>query len=183
MGLRLTLRILNETWKLLGPGRMLPLLPCGLISNSLLLSILIKIVRAPTFFLACLIVFSLVPIYDASSHPFMFTKEDFIGLPTLPRFKKYGDPKHADLPPNALVTVFFTMNTYTSTRAPPTPSTLKISARSDGQPPVASGSSYRDYSPVKGGQTDSTSKFGSSQVLSANFQFLLYHGQIPDEED
>ena len=118
--------------------------------------------------------FFAVPIYDARSHPFLFSDEDFAGLPSLPRFKKYGDRKLADLPPNALVTVFFTLNTYTSTRAPPTPSMVKKLARSDDQALVAGSSSYA--------QSDNTSKFGTSQVLSPNLQFLLYHGQIPDDD-
>jgi hypothetical protein len=110
----------------------------------------------------------------------VFSDEDFAGLPSLPRYKKYGDPKHADLPPNALVTVFFTLNTYTSTRAPHTPSMVKMLGRSDDQAPVVSGSS----SPVKGSSalSDNTSKVGTSLVLSPNLQFLLYHGLIPDDE-
>ena len=125
-----------------------------------------------------------VPIYDARSCHFVFSDNDLAGLPSLPRYKKHGDRKHANLPPNALVTVFFTLNTYTSTRAPPTPS-VKL-ARSNDQAPVAGSSSCRDgtYSPAKGSyaQSDGTSKFGMSQVLSPNLQFLLYHGQIPDDD-
>ena len=110
----------------------------------------------------------------------MFLDEDLTGLPSLPRYKKHSDPKHADLPPNALVTVFFTLNTYTSTHAPPTPSMVKMLLRSDNQAPVTSGSS----SPVKGSSalSDNTSKFGTSLVLSPNLQFLLYHGLIPDDD-
>ena len=187
MGPYLILRMLNETWRLLGPERTLLPLLCGSISNSPPLLILIKKVRALALFLTYLTVFFPVPIYDARTNPFMFSRDDFVGLPSLPHFKKYGDPKRADLPPNALVTVFFTSNTYASTRAPPTPSTFKnISAWSDGQVPIASTSSHRDnsLSPVKGGFTQSgnASNFGSSQVLSLNLQFLLYHGQIPEDD-
>src|ERR1700678_4626449 len=164
------------------------LLLCGLISSSLLLLILIKkvcVLALFLFLLAYTTVFFTVPIYDACTHPFMFSREDFVGLTSLPRFKKYGDPKQADLPPNALVTVFFSLNTYTSTRAPPTPSSHKMSARGDSQAPVASGSSRRDntYSPAKGNsaQSDNASKIGSSQVLSPNLQFLIYHGLIPED--
>ena len=128
--------------------------------------------------------FSPVPIYDACSRHFMFSDKDLAGLPLLPHYKKHHDPKHADLPPNALVTVFFTLNTYTSTHAPPIPS-VKL-ARSNDQAPVVGSSSRRDgtYSPVKGSyvQSDGTSKFSMSQVLSPNLQFLLYHGQIPDDD-
>ena len=128
-----------------------------------------------------------VPIYDARSLPFSYLKEDFIRLPSLPLYKKHGDRKQADLPPNALVTVFFSLNAYTSTRAPPTPSSHKMSARGDSQAPVASGSSRRDntYSPAKGNsaQSDNASKIGSSQVLSPNLQFLIYHGLIPEDDD
>jgi hypothetical protein len=126
------------------------------------------------FFLACLIVFTSVPIYDARSRPFVFSQEDFAGLPLLPRFKKHGDPKHGDLPPNALVTVFFTLNTYTSTRAPPTPGTFKSMSRKDNPGPVASGSTYSD--------DNYSAKGSSSQVLSTNLQFLLYHGLIPEDD-
>jgi len=187
MGLHLTFRMLNETWRLLGPMQTPLLLLCGLISSSLLLLILIKkvcVLALYLFLLAYTTVFFTVPIYDACTHPFMFSREDFVGLTSLPRFKKYGDPKHADLPPNALVTVFFTLNTYTSTRAPPTPSTHNtISARSDGQASIASGSSRRDntLSPTRGASTRSDN-IGTSQVLSLNLQFLLYHGLIPDED-
>ena len=131
-----------------------------------------------SFSLICLTLFSIVPIYDASSRTFAFSDEDFVGLPSLPRFKKHGDPKHADLPPNALVTVFFTMNTYTSSRAPPTPGSVRTLTRTDDHVSVASGSSLRD-NPVAHGDN---ARFGSSQVLSPNLQFLIYHGLIPDDD-
>jgi hypothetical protein len=141
-----------------------------------------------SFFSACLnflTTLTPVPIYDAEARPFVFSKEDFVGLPLLPRFKKHGDPKQADLPPNALVTVFFTLNTYTSTRAPPTPSSLKMTSRGNDWAPVASGSSQHDdtYSSAKGTSARSdSSNFGTSQVLSTNLQFLLYHGLIPEDD-
>ena len=106
----------------------------------------------------------------------MFSKDDFVNIPSLPRFKKHGDPKNADLPPNALVTVFFSLNSYTSTRAPPTPSMLRTSAQSDDQGPVASGSSRRENSAAY------TPDNSSSLVLSLNLQFMLYHGLIPDDD-
>ena len=187
MGPQLLFRILNETWGFSGPAQTPPLPPCGLTSSFRLLWILIKKVRTLAlfiFFSVHLTVISPVPIYDACSSPFLFSKEDFVSLPSLPRFKRHGDPKLADLPPNALVTVFFTLNTYSSTRAPPTPSTHKMSARSesrDDKAPVASGSSH---SPAKGSsaQSHNVSKLGSSLVLSLNLQFLLHHGQIPDDD-
>ena len=112
-----------------------------------------------------------VPIYDASSRPFMFTKEDFAALPSLPRYKREGDPKYADVPANGLVSVFFAMNTYASTRMPPTPGSSSRSRQvNDPQTPVASGSS-------------SHSDRASSQVLSLNLQFVIYHGQVPEGED
>ena len=78
---------------------------------------------SPKLFSVSFIVLNLVPIYDARSSPFMFTKDDFTGLPSLPLFKRASENQRiADLPPNALVTVFFTMNTYSTTRVPPTPS-------------------------------------------------------------
>ena len=96
----------------------------------------------------------------------MFTKDDFSALTSLPRYKKMGDPKHADLPPNALVSVFFTMNTYASTRVPPTPSSSRSSKQSEGEPQTPGG----------------TSK-AASQVLSLNLQFLVYHGEMLEAED
>ena len=115
-----------------------------------------------------------VPIYDARSHPFEFSKKDFVGLPSLPRYKKHGDPKLADLPPNALVTVFFSLNTYTSSRAPPTPSTHKMMSWSDNRPPVASSSAHSDDNSARG----SNSHIGTSQVLSTNLQFCCITAQF-----
>ena len=181
MGLRLTFIIPNGTWRHLVLPLTRPLLLYGSKNNSHPSWTLIRIVCA--FCSCCVLMFSLtlsvlVPIYDAHSRSFMFTKEDFVGLPSFPRFKKPGDPKLADLPPNALVTVFFTMNTYLSTRAPPTPSSIKA--------PVASSSSQNNTS-AKGSSTRADDPFVSSssstQVLSPNLQFLLYHGMIPDEAD
>lgn len=164
MPLHLAFRTLDETWGRLGPVRMHLLLPCGTTNNSLLLWTTIKIVRRlALFYSLCLTLFSPVPIYDAHSDPFLFSKEDFVRLPSLPQYKKFGDPKHADLPPNALVTVFFTLNTYASTRAPPTP-----------------GSSRRDDPVAHSSQSDN--RTGSSHVLSPNLQFLLYHGLIPEDD-
>jgi len=98
----------------------------------------------------------------------MFMKEDFAALPSFPRYKKEGDRKNADIPVNGLVSVFFGMNTYVSGRVPPTPGS---SSRSyDPQTPVASGSYSRN---------DKV----SSQVLSLNLQFVIYHGQVPEPED
>jgi hypothetical protein len=51
-----------------------------------------------------------VPIYDASKKPFNFAREDFVGLPSLPLYKKSG--RIADLPVDALVSVFFAMSSY-----------------------------------------------------------------------
>ena len=99
-----------------------------------------------------------VPIYDASSRPFMFTKEDFVALPSFPCYRRAGDRKYAEVPVNGLVSVFFGMNTYTSTRVPPTP-----------------GSST-------GGSSSQHDK-ASSQVLSLNLHFVIYHGQAPEPEE
>ena len=107
-----------------------------------------------------------VLIYDAQLKPFMFMKDDFSALTSLPHYKKTGDPKYADLPLNALVSVFFTMNTYASTCVPPTPSSSKLSRQSEGDPQTLGG----------------TSK-ATSQVLSLNLQFLVYHREMPEAED
>lgn len=96
----------------------------------------------------------------------MFTKKDFSALTSLPRYKKEGDPKLADLSPNALVSVFFTMNTYTSTRVPPTPSASRSSRQPEGDPQTPGG----------------TSK-AASQILSLNLQFLVYHGEMPEADE
>ena len=114
-----------------------------------------------------------VPIYDASSQPFMFTKEDFATLPSLPRYKREGDPKYVEVPANGLVSVFYSMNTYASACVPPTPgSSSRSRPNNDPQTPVASGASSHAGS-------DKT----SSQVLSLNLQFVIYHGQLPEAED
>ncbi|KAF8969130.1 hypothetical protein BDZ97DRAFT_1754747 [Flammula alnicola] len=106
-----------------------------------------------------------IPIYDARSQPFMFTKDDFATLPSLPRYKNSGDPKNADLPANGLVSVFFSMNTYASARVPPTPGSSSRSAN-DPQTPVATGSSSRSNASSR---SDSNFKV-SSQVLFLNLQ-------------
>ena len=144
--------------------------------TSLLLSIMIKIVSDPThlFFIFNIYIHLgsiSVPIYDASSRPFMFTKEDFAALPSFPRYKRAGDRKYAEVPANGLVSVFFGLNTYASTRVPPTPGSSTSSYRhNDPQTPVAGGSSS---------QNDKA----SSQVLSLNLHFVIYHGQVPESED
>jgi len=51
-----------------------------------------------------------VPIYDASEKPFLFGREDFIGLPSLPLYKRHGNV--ADLPVDSVVSVFFAMSSY-----------------------------------------------------------------------
>ncbi|KAF8803154.1 hypothetical protein BYT27DRAFT_7260466 [Phlegmacium glaucopus] len=116
-----------------------------------------------------------IPIYDAQLKPFMFTKADFVALPSLPRYKKAGDPKLADLSPNSLVSVFFTMNTYMSSRVSPTPTPSSSSRSRHGDPQTPGGSSSSSRS-------DSTSKV-PSQVLSLNLQFLIYHGEMPDVDE
>lgn len=100
----------------------------------------------------------------------MFTKDDFAALPSFPRYKKVGDPKNADVPANGLVSVFFGMNTYSSTRVPPTPG--------------SSSRSYQNTDPQTPGSSFHNDK-ASSQVLSLNLQFVVYHGQVPepDEDD
>ena len=100
----------------------------------------------------------------------MFKKDDFGLLQSLPRYKREGDRKLADLPLSALVTVFFTMNAYSKTRPPPTPST---NYQSTGPRTPASSS----------GQGDDQVPSASSQTLSLNVQFVIYHGQADDSED
>ena len=77
----------------------------------------------------------------------MFKKDDFASLQALPRFKKMGDPKIADLPPSSLVTA--------GLRTP-------------------TGSSE---------QGDDSFSGTSSQTLSLNVQFVVYHGQVEEYED
>jgi hypothetical protein len=111
-----------------------------------------------------------VPIYDASSRPFMFTKDDFAALPSFPRYKRQGDSKNAEVPANGLVTVFFGMNTYASARLPATPGPSR---------------SYQNNDPLSQTPGGSSSQNASSQVLSLNLHFIIYHGQVPepDEDD
>jgi hypothetical protein len=56
----------------------------------------------------------------------------------------------------------------------------------DGQPPVASSPSHRDntFSPAQGSsaQSDNAAKYGTSQVLSPNLHFILYHGLILNDD-
>ncbi|KAF8148180.1 hypothetical protein B0H34DRAFT_803025 [Crassisporium funariophilum] len=119
-----------------------------------------------------------IPIYDAQSQPFMFTKDDFATLPLLPHYKNLGNPKNADLPANGLVSVFFSMITYASARVPPTPGSSSRLAN-DPQTPVATGSSSRSNASSR---SDSNFKV-PSQVLSLNLQFVVYHGQVPGPDD
>lgn len=113
----------------------------------------------------------LVPIYDASSRPFMFTKEDFAALPTFPRYKREGDPKHAEVPANGLVSVFFGMNTYASTCVPPTPGSS--SRTNEPHTPVRSADGSSSHHDAK----------TPSQVLSLNLHFVVYHGQVPEPDE
>jgi len=101
----------------------------------------------------------------------MFTKEDFAALPSFPRYKREGDPKIAEVPPNGLVSVFFGMNTYASTRVPATPG--------------SSSRSNEPQTPVRfaGGSSSHNDTKSSSQVLSLNLQFVVYHGQVPEPDE
>jgi hypothetical protein len=102
----------------------------------------------------------------------MFTKEDFAALPSFPCYKKQGDRKYAEVPANGLVSVFFGMNTYTSNHVPLTPgSSTRSYQNNNPQTPVADGSSSS--------QIDKA----SSQVLSLNLQFVIYHGQVPEPDE
>jgi hypothetical protein len=56
------------------------------------------------------VIFFLVPIYDASKKTFRFDRNDFVGLPSLPLYRRSG--KLADLPVDSLVSVFFAMSSY-----------------------------------------------------------------------
>ena len=67
-----------------------------------------------------------VPIYDASQKPFLFRREDFIGMPSLPLYKKYG--KIADLPVDSIVSVFFAMSSYPKRTVSSSPASLRPSA-------------------------------------------------------
>jgi hypothetical protein len=51
-----------------------------------------------------------VPIYDASKTAFRFDRDAFVGMPSLPLYKRSG--KIADLPVDSLVSVFFAMSSY-----------------------------------------------------------------------
>ena len=75
------------------------------------------------------VTFFSVPIYDASRRGFRFTRDDFVGMPSLPLYKRSG--KIADLPVDSLVSVFFAMSSYAK-RTPGSSST------------PASGASFND---------------------------------------
>lgn len=72
MGLLLMFRMLNETWRLSGPLRMLLLLLCGLINSSLLLLILIKKVRALALIFITVKLFNCFPPSPHLRCPFSF---------------------------------------------------------------------------------------------------------------
>ena len=61
-----------------------------------------------------------VPIYDASKTAFRFDRDSFVGMPSLPLYKRSG--RIANLPVDSLVSVFFAMSSYTK-RIPGTSST------------------------------------------------------------
>jgi hypothetical protein len=66
-----------------------------------------------------------VPIYDASRKPFTFDRDGFVGMPSLPLYKRSG--RVADLPVDSLVSVFFAMSSYAK-RTPGSSSTSSSSA-------------------------------------------------------
>jgi hypothetical protein len=68
-----------------------------------------------------------VPIYDASKKAFLFGREDFVGMPSLPLYKRSG--KISDLPVDSVVSVFFAMSSYTK-KTPGSSSTTSLSGAS-----------------------------------------------------
>jgi hypothetical protein len=103
-----------------------------------------------------LLIFKLVPIYDASDHPFVFQRDDFASMQGLPRYQKYGVRGWSDLPHQSLVSVFFTLNTY---------------------PKDYSSSSGAD----SGHSAPSTLPTNKDSVLSFNLHSVVYYGVVPDE--
>ena len=94
-----------------------------------------------------------VPIYDASSTPFLFQREDFVNMPNLPLYHNRG--KISDLPVDSLVSVFFSMSSYAK----------KTDSSSTSSSKAASGSpTFKD-------------------VLSLNIQSVVYYGTVPSETE
>jgi len=115
------------------------------------------------FWVFCIDCLRPVPIYDARQMGFNFEQKDFDGVRALPLFKeKPAFASISDLPSQALVTVFYTANTYIS----------KNQVKRDGQAPQTPGAS--------GAQE----LFGESAlVLSLNVQFVVLHGFVPEGDE
>lgn len=103
----------------------------------------------------------LVPIYDVSKTPFLFNRDDFITMQSLPRYRKYGARTPSDLPHQSLVTVFFTLNTY--------PKDYNSSAPSQYS---TGGESSLLATPIPTNQ---------NSVLSFNLHSVMYYGVVPEE--
>jgi hypothetical protein len=82
----------------------------GLTAKSPIASILTRRVSTLLILARLAHSYGAVPIYDASNTPFLFQREDFIGMPNLPLYRNRG--KISDLPVDSLVSVFFSMSSY-----------------------------------------------------------------------
>ena len=125
----------------------------GLTAKSLIASILTRLVSTLPILLWFVCLCGAVPIYDASNTPFLFQQEDFVNMPNLPLYRSRG--KISDLPVDSLVSVFFSMSSYTKKTG--------SSSSAAGTSKAASGSpTFKD-------------------VLSLNIQSVVYYGTVPSE--
>lgn len=103
-----------------------------------------------------------VPIYDASENPFLFTRDDFVSMQSLPRYRKYGVRSPSDLPHQSLVSVFFTLNTYPKDYG-------------------SSASSQYGTGGADGGLSAAPIPTNQNSVLSFNLHSVVYYGVIPED--
>ncbi|KAJ3486817.1 hypothetical protein NLJ89_g11778 [Agrocybe chaxingu] len=90
-----------------------------------------------------------VPVYDARRKPFYYMQHDFANLRSMPLYKQ----GHADLPPLAIVSVGYTVGTYT----------------------VGGGSAAPDVS-------SQASSSAANHAVSFNVLFVILHGFLDSDE-
>ena len=95
-----------------------------------------------------------VPIYDASKNGFLFGQKDFVSMPSLPLYRNKISGKISDLPVDSIVSVFFAMSSYTTSKKVPGSSSAM-----------------------------SSSGASSNDVLSLNIHFVVFYGVIPRHAD
>lgn len=127
----------------------------GLTAKSLIASISTRRVSTLPILLWLADSCGAVPIYhDASNTLFLFQREDFVNMPNLPLYRSKG--KISDLPVDSLVSVFFSMSSYSKKTGSSSTSAASASKATSGSP------TFKD-------------------VLSLNIQSVVYYGTIPAE--